>query len=404
MIPGKVSVRFRTRCCSGTTPLPDVWTVDVDAPDAASLPALGGSPAETVIDESAFAIFNGGSAPVNSSTLTDLAKAITADLCLWRENQGDHIFVGIVAPEMNALSDEVEWIIDDDACRTTFSSGPFVQECDRLMHHDPTGWCEVPCDAIELYGADMTIVGGNVRIPTYSAWVDDDYSPPRIRTKRKSQTDFRACCGQRALAFIVRGCWEDPLPGATATVTGPGSFSGTYTTDASGSFTIDINSYPDGLYTAVVSKPRFQQATVSATYPPGSPINNGRVKLLPLSNYYCNPCRRWQVIPPQLQMTVSWGPSVTLTVNPGAAGPFTTEGVNWTGVASFDGRPYQFGIGYNGSICEISYYDMAGGPFGSTFNFSGIINSLEPFIANCPFFPIPYTLPQQPGTALIVEI
>lgn len=196
MIPGKVSVRFRTRCCSGTTPPPDVWTVEVDAPDAASLPSLGGSPAETVIDESAVAIFNGGSTPVNSSTLTDLATAIAADLCLWRENQGDHVFAGIVAPEMNAQNDEVEWQIDDEGCRTTFSSGPFVQEADRLMHHDPTGWCEVPCDAIELYGADMAIVGQNVRIPTYSAWLDDDYSPPRIKTKRKSQTDFKACCDQ----------------------------------------------------------------------------------------------------------------------------------------------------------------------------------------------------------------
>lgn len=411
ILPGKVSVRFRTRCCSGTTSPPDAWTVEVDTPAAASLPSLGGSPATTVVEDSAFAIFNGGSTPVNSSTLTDLANAIAAELCLWRENQGDHVFAGIVAPEMNAQNDEVEWQIDDDGCRTTFSSGPFVQEADRLMHHDPTGWCEVPCDAIELYGADMAIVGQNVRIPTYSAWLDDDYSPPRIRTKRKSQTDIRACCGQRAFAFVVRGCWEDPLPGATVSVTGPGGFSGTYTTDASGSVTVNINAYPDGLYTAVVNKPRFQQGTVSFLYPGGGPINNGRVKLLPLSGYYCS-CCRWQVIPPQLQMTVSWGPSVTLTVvsSPGA---LTTEGVTYKGFAEYQGRPYEFGLsvgatspGAPNGACGVGYRDMADSSIFQlgTYSDFAIIDSLEPFIAHAAIFPVPYTFPKQPGTALVVEL
>lgn len=194
MLPSKVSVRFRTRCCSGATPPPSHWEVEVDAPPTADL-TLGGSPAKVVVEDAAWAVFSGGSDPINKEALTVLAKAIARETCVWRENQGDHVFSGVVAPEMNAQNDEVEWLMDDESCRTTFSSGSFVQECDRLMHHDPAPWCEVPCDAVEVYGSDMSIVDGKVRIPTYSVWLDDDFSPPRIRTRRKSQFDFRGCCG-----------------------------------------------------------------------------------------------------------------------------------------------------------------------------------------------------------------
>jgi len=208
LLPEKVTVQYRTRCCSGVTSPPNDYQVSVTPRDvdfAAYKPHIGA----VLVHDSAYAIFNGGDTPINADRLKTLSQNIARDLFEWRSNQGDKVYAGIVAPEMTALDDCIEWQMDDTSCSTTQSSGPYIQEADRLLHHDPTGFCKVPCDAELIYGGTMSIVGDKVRVPIYAAYLDDDKVPPEIKFDLQAYTNLRACCGDSP---NVSGCLSCSVP------------------------------------------------------------------------------------------------------------------------------------------------------------------------------------------------
>lgn len=96
-------------------------------------------------------------------------------------------------------------------------------------------------------------------------------------------------CTTGTLVFTITGCGVAQA-GATVTVTGPGGFSASGTTDSAGQVTFSIVGYPAGAYPWTVSKsPRFvtQSGTKTVLC---SAVNTQAVGLIASTGYRCASC------------------------------------------------------------------------------------------------------------------
>ena len=107
----------------------------------------------------------------------------------------------------------------------------------------------------------------------------------------KYNFQYLACCSTGCstgtLVFTVTGCSGAALSGATVSVTGPGGFSASGTTNGSGQVTFSVAGYPAGSYPWTVTySPNFASSSGTKTVS-CNVTNSVSVSLSPASGYTC---------------------------------------------------------------------------------------------------------------------
>ena len=141
----------------------------------------------------------------------------------------------------------------------------------------------------------------------------------------KFNFQYLACCGSGCSTgshtINVKGCNSSNKSGASVSVTGPGGFSTSGTTDGSGNFTFSYVGYPAGSYSYSVSATRYNTATGSVTLSCGG-SGTTNLTLTAASGYVCSACCN-DPIATTLSFTTPYGTTITLTYSAGS----------WTGTS-----------------------------------------------------------------------
>lgn len=154
-------------------------------------------------------------------------------------------------------------------------------------------------------------------IPVYNlgpgSYVQGDKVLARfVRSRWVSGRGGTSGCSSGTLVFTVTAC-SAALSGATVTVTGPGGFSASGTTDGSGQITFSVVGYPAGTYSWTVSK-GARYVTQSGTKAVTCGILNGQsVTLSAATGYTCMGCCGIP-IKNTLNVTTPFGGTGTLTL------------------------------------------------------------------------------------------
>src|SRR5262245_17054132 len=136
VLPQTLLFRFRTRRCTGAANAvyPAWYTKSINLSDV--FPDTGeGFPGTVVFHEAALALYNAGDAdPFNKSSLDDLALKFATEYWKWLQTSFDEVFPEIIAPTVDALTDEIEWAYEIDNCYTRRRSAPHNGQPEELLH------------------------------------------------------------------------------------------------------------------------------------------------------------------------------------------------------------------------------------------------------------------------------
>lgn len=121
-------------------------------------------------------------------------------------------------------------------------------------------------------------------------------------------------CGSGTRTIHVNGCNLN-YQGATVSITGPGGFTASGTTNASGDYTFGYTGYPAGTYSYSVSATRYSTATGTITLACGG-SGTTTVAMSAASGYRCVQCCPNPLLE-TLSFTTPYGTSITLTYTAG---------------------------------------------------------------------------------------
>jgi len=138
-------------------------------------------------------------------------------------------------------------------------------------------------------------------------------------------------CGTGTIPFNVKGCSSANIPGVLVTLTGPGGYSASGTTDASGNVTFSIVGYPAGTYSYSAALAPYTTATGTKVATCSSNSTTNITLAVPSGYFCCGPCN--VPLPTTINATSPFGTSMTMTRSGSGWVGTTTETVPVLGLA-----------------------------------------------------------------------
>lgn len=180
VMPSGVMLTFRGRRCSGevSDSVPSYYTKTVSLDETGVAPDQSGFAGRKIFHDAAVALFDvGDTDPTNQSVLDTLAEQVAKDYYRFQSRAFDVVYHGVVAPDMNALLDTVEWSYSMDGCSTRMLTGPYNGDPEELYHWDPTtagcvdasgsGLITAKTPCLEYYGAPVQCSGGSLLLSRF---------------------------------------------------------------------------------------------------------------------------------------------------------------------------------------------------------------------------------------------
>ena len=190
LCPETIRVVFRTQTCDGSQEVPDEYTVETKFADVFDAVGAGRTGGMLTIHDAAHAKYpaNNTTTPSNADSLKDLAKAIAAEIWMWRRDRRDIVQVGIIAPDMSGLFDSVDWQMDDDHCRTRITAEPMGNEPEEYMHADVSE-CEWDGAGFRAFIPSATFSNGNITLPIARLYIKNG----KLAAKANGNQSIKVC-------------------------------------------------------------------------------------------------------------------------------------------------------------------------------------------------------------------